>query len=107
MEALHQGLSRCRVGGFASTYSDRAAAATATALAAARAGDAEGATEALAEVKAILAATDDRHSRNLLSLAATTVDVALGKPVSTGAGAEAAAASPGWLVAYRLAAGLG
>jgi class 3 adenylate cyclase/tetratricopeptide (TPR) repeat protein len=93
-------------GGFASTYSDRASAATAIALAAARAGDAEGAAAALGEVKEILGGTDDRHSRNLLSLAATTVDVALGKPVLPGAGAEAAAASPGWLVAYRLAAGI-
>ena len=92
--------------GFASTYSDRASAATATALAAARSGDAEGAAKALDEVKAILAATDDRHSRNLLGLAATTVDLALGRSVAPGAGAEAAATSPGWLVAYRLAAGL-
>lgn len=93
-------------GGYASTYSDRAAAATATALAAARDGDADGAAEALAEVKSILSDTDDRHSRNLLGLAAATVDAALGKPVAPGAGAEAAATSPGWLVAYRKAAGL-
>jgi hypothetical protein len=93
-------------GTYSATYSDRASAATATALAAARAGDAERAATALGEVKDILAATDDRNSRNLLSLASATVDLALGKAVSPGAGAEAAAASPGWVVAYRLAAGL-
>ncbi|HET7718438.1 MAG TPA: hypothetical protein VFK43_00635, partial [Acidimicrobiales bacterium] len=92
--------------GFAATYSDRAAAATAAAIASARVGDAEAAAEALREVKEVLAPTDDRHSRGLLGLAATTVDLALGRSVAPGAGTEAAATSPGWLVAYRLAAGL-
>jgi hypothetical protein len=89
-----------------STYSDHVTALTARALAAARSGDAQAADAALAEVRKTLQPTDDRHGRNLLSLAAATVDQALGRPVSPGSGAEAAAASPGWAAAYRLAAGL-
>jgi hypothetical protein len=57
-------------------------------------------------VRRELEATDDRHGRNLLSLSSATVDLALGRPVAPGAGSEAAAVSPGWATAYRLAAGL-
>jgi tetratricopeptide (TPR) repeat protein len=89
------------------TYSDRTTAATAQALVAARTGDGEAADAYLAEVRATLEPTDERHGRNLLGLAAAAVDRALGRPVAPGAGAEAAAVSPGWATAYRLAAGLG
>lgn len=88
------------------TFSDRTMAGTAKALAAARAGDPAAADAALALVRRELETTDDRHGRNLLALGAATVDLALGRPVAPGAGAEAAAASPGWATAYRLAAGI-
>jgi hypothetical protein len=93
--------------GLGATYSDRVTAATALALAAARVGDGDGADRHLADAREILEDTDDRHARNLLTLAAATVDRALGRPVAPGAGAEAAAASPGWATAYRVVAGLG
>jgi class 3 adenylate cyclase/tetratricopeptide (TPR) repeat protein len=89
-----------------STFSDRVMAATARMLASARAGDADEADAALAEAKEVLAATDDRLSRGLLSLAAVRADAALGRPVAPGAGSEIAADSPGWDEAYRLAAGV-
>jgi tetratricopeptide (TPR) repeat protein len=97
-----------RVGAHGSTtYSDRVAAATAKALAAARAGDDAAADRHLAEARAALEPTDERLGRLLLGLASATVDRALGRPVAPGAGAEAAAVSPGWATAYRLVAGLG
>jgi tetratricopeptide (TPR) repeat protein len=89
------------------TFSDHLTVATALALASARAGDGEAADGHLAAAREILEPTDDRHGRNLLALAAATVDRALGRPVAPGAGVEAAAASPGWATAYRLVAGLG
>jgi class 3 adenylate cyclase/tetratricopeptide (TPR) repeat protein len=89
-----------------STYADRAAAATARMLAAARDGDAAGADAALAEARAELEGTEDRLARELLSLAAIRADEALGRPVAPMAGSEVAADSPGWDRAYRLAAGL-
>jgi hypothetical protein len=75
-------------------------------LAAARDGDAAAADAALDEAKAELNGTDDRLGRELLSLAASRADAALGRPVSPTAGAEVAADSPGWDTAFRLAAGL-
>jgi hypothetical protein len=75
-------------------------------LTAARMGDAEAADAALAEAKSILESSDDRLSRRLLTLASARADEALGRPVAPMAGSEAAADSPGWDVAYTLAAGL-
>ena len=89
-----------------STYSDRASAATARMLAAARDGDAAAADAALADARAELEGTEDRLARELLSLAAVRADEALGRPVAPMAGSEVAADSPGWDRAYRLAAGL-
>jgi hypothetical protein len=88
------------------TYSDRVTAGLARALVSARVGDASGADAALRDVQAVLEPTDERHGRNLLSLAAATVDRALGRDVAAGAGVEAATASPGWATAFRLVAGL-
>jgi hypothetical protein len=88
------------------TYLDRTTATLALALAAARAGDAEAAHRHLAEAVAVVEATDDRLARGLLTLAGVVVDEALGREVAPGAGVEAATASPGWVTAYRLAAGV-
>jgi hypothetical protein len=88
------------------THSDRVLAHTTQGLVAARRGDAAAADAALAEVRAILDGTDERLGLGLLGLAIATADEALGRPVGPGAGVEAAADSPGWLVAYRLVAGL-
>ena len=88
------------------THSDRVMAHTALGLVSARRGDAAGADAALADVRAILDGTDERLGLGLLGLATATADEALGRPVAPGAGVEAAADSPGWLVAYRLVAGL-
>jgi hypothetical protein len=89
-----------------STFVDRATAATARMLGAARDGDAAGADAALADARAELGPTGDRLGQELLSLAGVIADAALGRPVSPTAGAEVAADSPGWNTAYRLAAGL-
>jgi ATP/maltotriose-dependent transcriptional regulator MalT len=88
------------------TYLDRTTATLALALAAARAGDAESAHRRLGEALAVVEATDDRLARGLLTVAGAVVDEALGREVAPGAGLEAAAASPGWVTAYRLAAGV-
>jgi class 3 adenylate cyclase/tetratricopeptide (TPR) repeat protein len=88
------------------THSDRVMAHTSLGLVSARRGDPAGADAALGDVRAILEGTDERLGLGLLGLASATADEALGRPVAPGAGVEAAADSPGWLVAYRLVAGL-
>jgi len=88
------------------TVFDRVQAATARVLATARRADAEASDAARAEARAAIDATDDRLGRGLLSLASARADAALGRPVAPGAGTEIAADSPGWDVAFRLAAGL-
>ena len=88
------------------THSDRVMAHTSLGLVSARRGDPAGADAALGDVREILEGTDERLGLGLLGLASATADEALGRPVGPGAGVEAAADSPGWLVAYRLVAGL-
>jgi tetratricopeptide (TPR) repeat protein len=88
------------------TYLDRTTATLALALAAAREGDAEAAHRHLGQAVAVVEATDDRLARGMLTLADAVIDEALGRDVAPGAGLEAAAASPGWVTAYRLAAGV-